>query len=76
MGRIGQQLHPAAPGLGCNGIVVGMEQALKSGKVLLCKGQSDNPNDHNSSVGAACAAANSMRTGSSYFKPNKSVAPP
>ena len=76
MGRVGQQLHPTATGLGFNGIVMGMKQAFKSGKVLLCHGQPDNPNNHNSSVGAACAAANSMRTGSSYFNPNKSVAPP
>ena len=76
MGRVGQQFHTAAPGLGFDGVVMGMEQTLKSGKVLLLQGQSDNPNNHNSSVGAACAAANSMRTGSSYFNPNKSVAPP
>ena len=76
MGWVSQQFYAAASGLGCNGVVMGVEQTLKSGKVLLLQGQPDNPNNHNSSVGAACAAANSMRTGSSYFNPNKSVAPP
>ena len=52
------------------------KQCLKRIHVLFAQRQTDNPDNHNSSVGDADGASNSIRTGSPNFNPNNSAAPP
>lgn len=55
---------------------MGAKHIFKRADVFRAQGQSNHPDNHNSSVGEDDGASNSMRTGSPNFNPSNSVAPP